>query len=659
MSLKAVPPNAPTLEEIFSPGGILDRRLPGYEFRPSQLKMAEAVLDALRFQGHLCVEAGTGTGKTLAYLIPALFSQRRVVVSTATKNLQEQIFFKDVPFIQRNLRPDLKAVCMKGRRNYLCLKRLQERLAQGALFQGARQERLLLEDWSKRTETGDRAELDWLDDKDPRWPHLDARSETCLGGKCPSFDQCFITRMRQEALEADIIVVNHALFFANLALQSDEIGQILPDFGSVILDEAHEIEDIAASHFGAQLSSYQLEDLGRDFHRVFSEPKHSKRASQAVEAGMRLFAACPALEGCHSLTFFRDSREGTIDLRDRLQPYCRDFRQAVEDLYHGLMAQERLPDEAESLIRRLEQLLFVIETIFEIDDYAKVYWFERRGRGVFFRVTPIQVAQTLREHLFEKVDCAVLTSATLAVDQEFTFVRERLGVPDPGELVVPSEFDFQRQAMLYVPSRFPEPRSDSYVERALGEIEGILRITQGSAFLLFTSLQQMNRFHERLLERIEYPLLRQGDRPKTRLLELFKSTSGAVLCATASFWQGVDVRGDALRAVIIDKLPFQVPTEPVVAARLHHLRQEGLDPFASYTVPEAIISLKQGIGRLIRSRRDRGILAIFDSRIRTRSYGRAFLQSLPNCPLTDKIEDLKNFYRQSPSTLENGSAPEN
>ncbi|HSR70393.1 MAG TPA: ATP-dependent DNA helicase [Acidobacteriota bacterium] len=646
MSAK-VPIEDVSLHEIFAPGGLLESRLPDYEYRPGQLKMAQAVLDAIRYRNHLCVEAGTGTGKTLAYLIPALFSQKRVVVSTATKNLQEQVFFKDIPFIREHLAPDLAACCMKGRANYLCLKKLGEWSRQGSLLKAGKRLRALLNEWAGRSQTGDRAELDWLGDDDPLWKALDARSETCIGSKCSHFEDCFVTRMRQKALESDLIVVNHALFFANVALQSDEIGQILPDFGTVILDEAHELEDIAADHFGRRLSSFQVQELGRDLLAVFGRrPREVKRIQRAVDKGLNLLAALPAQEGRHSLNFFHDRRLGQVDLREPLAEPFRDFYEALLMLGNRLTALPQQPDEGAALLRRIDQMMEALSTIFEERSSEFVYWFERRGRGIYIGCTPIRIASLLQQHLFQKVDSAVLTSATLAVDHSFDFIRSRLGVPDPAELQVPSEFDYPSQAMLYVPQAFPEPRSPRYAERLAEEAERILRATGGAAFLLFTSFQQMNRLHGLLADELPFPCFKQGEAPKTLLLERFKQTSGAVLFATTSFWQGVDVRGDALRAVLIDKLPFQVPSEPVVAARLNYLKEEGLDPFNSYSVPQAVITLKQGLGRLIRSRLDRGILAVFDSRLRTRRYGRTFLESLPKCPLTDNIADLENFCRR-------------
>ncbi len=638
------------LEEIFSPGGILDSKLGEYEFRPSQLEMAQAVLETIQHGGNLCVEAGTGTGKTLAYLIPALYSRKRVIISTATRNLQEQLFQTDIPFIRRHLCPGLEASYMKGRRNYLCLRRFREKAAQGRLFRKGREEQMALAEWVSQTPTGDRAELDWIPDSQSLWAGLDARSEICTGSKCDDFRACFITRMRQRALESDIIVVNHALFFANLALQSDEIGQILPDFGTVILDEAHEIEDIASNHFGTQISSYQVEDLSRDFRRIFREfPNTVESSNRVLSVGLQMLDELPQGEGHYSLNFYRDPIEGSVDLRDLLRPRYREFRGGIEALYHRILSKGTLPEEGDAVVRRLEQLLWGLDALFEIDDPDFVYWFERRGRGTFLRLTPIRVSSILRDNLFKSVDASIMTSATLSVDGRFGFLRERLGVPEPTELVVRSEFNYLDQAILYIPSQFPEPRSDLYSSRLVVEIERLLEVTEGGAFLLFTSFHQMHRVHDELSQRLPFNFMFQGERPRSQLLKSFKETPIAVLCATSSFWQGVDVRGDSLRAVIIDKLPFHVPTEPVVAARLNHLKQEGQNPFATYSLPEAVITLKQGLGRLIRSRRDRGILAVLDSRLRTRSYGRTFLQSLPNCPLTDNIEDLKSFILRNPS----------
>jgi ATP-dependent DNA helicase DinG len=644
-------PEGITLEDIFQPGGILESRLPNYEYRPSQSTMAEAVLDAIRNRHTLCVEAGTGTGKTLAYLIPSLFSTQRVIISTATRNLQDQLFFKDIPFIRQHLFPDLRVTCMKGRTNYLCLKKFHEETQPGNGLGEPQEHGKDLSDWVEETETGDRSELDWLKDDDPLWRHLDARSDTCTGQKCSYFDQCYVTRMRQRALESNLIVVNHALFFANLALETDEIGRVLPNFSVLILDEAHEVEDIAANHFGKHVSNRQIESLCHDWRKLTADlPELSDLVDRIESAAAVFFGSFPSVMGRHSLNLFPDPEAGTVDLRTTTAQPQQQLQNTLLALFHGLEKSSSRPSEADPLIRRMGQTMSALEEIFNPEPSENVYWFERRPNGVFLHVNPINMAPILEEHLFSRTDTTIFTSATLTTNSNFEYFKARLGISDPKEVVTNSEFDYTQQALLYVPL-IPEPRSHDYLSHALREIRDILTLTEGNAFLLFTSFAQMNRVYEALYQEIPFPLLRQGDLPKNRLLEVFRETSHAVLCATSSFWQGVDVQGDALRAVIIDKLPFQVPNEPLVAARINLLEQAGENSFLRYSVPEAIITLKQGLGRLIRSRQDRGILAVLDSRLRTRSYGQLFLQSLPNCPVTDKIEELRHFYHENASII--------
>ncbi|MFZ0426712.1 MAG: ATP-dependent DNA helicase [Acidobacteriota bacterium] len=646
--------SAASLESILSPGGVLAGCLEHYEYRPSQLQMAQAVLDAIEDGENLCVEAGTGTGKTLSYLIPALMAGRRVIVSTATKNLQEQIFLKDLPLLRASLFPGLKATYMKGRQNYLCLRRFEEQGREAWLAHGGRYEfRELLAEWRETTETGDRAELAWLGDEDAAWSNVDARSDGCTGQKCPHFAGCFVTRMRQRAFESDIIVVNHALFFANLALESDEIGRILPEFSILILDEAHDVEDVAADHFGKRLSNFQLEDLCRQLRRVLPPGQEDllDRVTRLETAAERLFGGLPGVEGRHSLNFFRGLHgSAMVDLRAELGEQAAHLARTLEQLFHKLELTRAAGDETDPALRRVDRCFETLQDIFNVEEPENVYWFERSGRGVYLHLTPIRVAPLLREHLFGRTDTTVLTSATLTVDDNFEYVRERVGIPDPRELVVPGEFDYERQAVLFVPRDAPEPRSPEHFHYLMRHIRAVLKLTDGYAFLLFTSLQQMHRVYSALDASGEFPVLCQGRKPKSLTLQDFRSTPRAVLCATSSFWQGVDVQGEALRAVVIDKLPFHVPTEPLIAARIHHLKEEGRDPFLSYTVPSAIITLKQGLGRLIRSRRDTGILAVLDSRLWSRRYGNLFFRSLPKCPVADNIEDLENFFSRIVST---------
>ncbi|HUG42870.1 MAG TPA: ATP-dependent DNA helicase [Acidobacteriota bacterium] len=644
-------PPAETLDEIFLPGGVLDQALQDYEFRPSQLEMARAVSDAVRNGGTLCVEAGTGTGKTLAYLIPALLSGKRVMVSTATKNLQEQIFQKDIPFLRRHLFANLRAVCMMGRNNYLCLRRLEDHSRYQARLPFSRGKSVQkLREWAFRTATGERGELHWLADADPLWNQLDARSEICVGQKCRRFEDCFVTLMRKRAFEAHLIVANHAFLFANVALETDEIGRILPEFSTLIIDEAHEVEDIAGNYFGTHFSTFQLEELCRDCERDLEGNERFPRRIEAIAASaLRLVDRFGEAAGRQSLNFFRRPDGFVVDLRDEHSDTVQAVRAALEVLAAELDVVRNRTEETESLRKRAGGLLAAVEEIFGRDSEDHVYWFERRGKGVAFHVTPIQVGACLRQHLYSRTATTVLTSATLATSGNFSFLKNRLGLEEAEELLTHGEFDHFNQAILFVPSGFPDPGQPDYQTHAIQAIRRILAVTDGGAFLLCTSVAQMRRFSEVLRRDGDYAVLCQGETPKGRLLESFKRTPRAVLCGTYSFWQGVDVRGEALRCVIIDKLPFQVPGEPVVAARLQLLKENGENPFAAYSLPSAIITLKQGLGRLIRSRRDRGILAVLDSRMRTRSYGIHFFESLPKCRITDKMKDLENFFRQDVS----------
>ena len=635
-----------TLQEIFSPDGLLDRQLPDYEFRPTQLKMALSVLEAIQNGHALCAEAGTGTGKTLAYLIPAIASRKRAIISTATRNLQEQLFSKDIPFLKKHLFPDMKVSYMKGRQNYLCLKKLQEMGLQHSQSREYVQTQQTLTAWAGETETGDRSELDSLPDSNSLWRMLDARSESCIGQKCDSFNHCFITRMRHKAQESDIVIVNHALFFAHLALEVDELGKILPDFSILILDEGHAIEDIACTHLGKRISSFQVEDLARDLFRSFSDESLSRTIQELESNSEALFSSFPPSEGNLPLNSVRGSDKTLTDLRVPALPAYQQLSRTLSGLHHELSLRDPTYQERDMLLRRLESLALHLEKVFDMEDDDSVLWMQRRGRGTFLNLTPIDVSSILRERLFSTTPCTILVSATLTTNGDFSYVRGRLGLDETQEIVADDEFDYPTQSLLYIPSNFPEPGSPGYLSSFVFQLKEILSLTEGHAFLLFTSFQQLNRVHDLLHENLPYPLLRQGDRPKSRLLDEFRKTPSAVLCATSSFWQGVDVPGDSLRAVVIDKLPFLVPTEPVVEARIHRIEKQGDNSFLQYSLPAATIALKQGLGRLIRSRQDRGVLGVFDSRLRTRSYGRLFLQSLPNFPVTDTIGVVQSLTNE-------------
>ncbi len=662
------------MQDIFGKKGLLARSHPQYEYRPGQVQMAEAVYQALVEGGHLLVEAGTGTGKTLAYLIPALAASQRVVISTGTKNLQEQLFLKDIPFLEKALGRKLRVAYMKGRSNYICLYRLKRAEAVPLLadleemkyFEAIRR-------WAFQSETGDRAELADLPENLSFWSSLDARSEICLGQKCPDYDACFITKMRERALQADILIVNHHLFFADLALR--EYGAVIPDYEIVIFDEAHELEEIASEYFGAQVSNYRVLELIRDVQNLpLADPvaanelmRISMRVGQRAESFwghflndgrpegryplepdllFRFESGSEAVqEGGSSLLESLEESKGTLELT-RIGESFLALRNALSLLETTLATLRDPPPEAEVLARRTAQVRADLEFLLVRRDPHFVYWYERRGRGIFLQATPIDVSEILAERLFDRVRTAILTSATLTSGGSFHFIRSRLGLREARELIVPSPFDYMEQTILYLPPQMPDPRSPEFTEAAVQQIVKLLHVTQGRAFVLCTAIQQMNELYERVRCRVPFPCFVQGQGSKSGLLQRFRTTPHAVLFATSSFWQGVDVQGDALSCVIVDRLPFAVPTDPLVAARQRYIEQSGGDPFYDYAVPQAVIMLKQGLGRLIRSRTDVGVLSILDPRIRTKSYGAIFLQSLPPCPITTHLEDVQRFFER-------------
>lgn len=650
------------MEEIFGRDGLIARAHPDYEHRPGQIQMAEAVLRAFAEKRHLIVEAGTGTGKTLAYLVPAvaaaMSNNSRIIISTGTKNLQEQLMEKDVPFLQSILPKKFTAAYMKGRGNYACLQRIK-RAADSPVLEGLDELDYFDEvrQWTRDSQTGDRAELIGLPEHLPFWRHIDARSEICMGQKCPDFDPCFITRMRQRALDADIVIVNHHLFFADLALRNGEYGQVLPDYSAVIFDEAHLIEDVAAEYFGAQVSNYQVEDLLRDLQNLAITNVDANRELTKIGGRVARFSDAfwmgtrtgrgeegrfPILPG----TFARKKTNGEIEATPLGEAYL-GLDGALDRMETTLDALKEQSPEIENLTRRVRQLRFDLQFIVAGDDKHFVYWLERRGRGAFLRASPIDVSGLLQDKLFDRVETVVLTSATLASAGKFDFVRERLGLPEADSLVAPSGYDYENQAVLYLPRKMPDPRAPQWADDAAAEVIKILNVTEGRAFVLSTSFAGMNSLYERVAGEVDFPCFVQGSASKAGLLEKFRATPHAVLFATSSFWQGVDVRGQQLSCVIIDKLPFAVPSDPVVAARQRFIDDQGGSSFYEYSVPQAIISLKQGLGRLIRSATDRGVLAVLDPRLTTKGYGRTFLASLPPCRITSNIEDVARVFDEN------------
>ncbi|MGA7158825.1 MAG: helicase C-terminal domain-containing protein [Acidobacteriaceae bacterium] len=679
----------PTLHDFFHPGGLLANSSLAFEHRSGQYLMAKTIEQAFADRRHLIVEAGTGTGKTLAYLLPALRRARehkqRIIISTGTKNLQEQLFFKDVPFLESLLGP-LRVCYMKGRANYICKQKLYA-LRDNPLLTGLDEISHFhsILQWERTTETGDRAEVDDLPESSALWHKLDARSEVCLGQTCPNWEQCYITSMRRKALESDIVIVNHHLFFADLNIKQQAAGApdagILPEAAAVIFDEAHELEDIASQYFGVALSNARFDELARDTESLLRAKAVSTSAIESATQSIRE----------RSKLFFASLPAGPSDL-GRLEFIDRpDFLEARGDAYLGaLNALQRLEgelerlrevDEAAGLRKRAADIRNHLKFLLESTDPNTVFWIERRAtsglrnaartatnpgapgpdsrtRDVFANTfafsthllaTPIDVSTLLADTLFTHYPSVILTSATLAVaaqDGTLTFdhLRKRLGVPFPKELVVPSHFDYARQALLYLPPGMPAPRDPSFLPQAAERIRRVLEITRGRAFCLFTSHAQMRDLHDRLLSELPYPLLLQGSAPRHILLQQFRETPNAVLFGTSSFWQGIDVQGEQLSCVIIDKLPFAVPTDPIMKARTDAISAAGGNPFNDLQIPQAVIALKQGFGRLIRSLNDRGVLMLLDPRIRTTRYGAIFLDSLPPYARTNDITEVERFF---------------
>lgn len=648
------------MEEIFGKGGLIAKYHKDYEYRLGQIKMAEAVLRAFEEKKHLIVEAGTGTGKTLAYLVPAIAAalgqKKRIIISTGTKNLQEQLMEKDIPFLQKVMPKKFTAAYMKGRSNYACLYRVAKAENQPILegldemdsFEEVRH-------WARESQTGDRAELVNLPENLSFWGRINAKSEICLGQKCPDFEPCFVTRMRARAEDADIVIVNHHLFFADLNIRGNEYGRVLPDYSAVIFDEAHLIEDIAADYFGFQISTFQIDELVRDADNL---PITDAIVTREIT---KLSARIIGLADQFWTRFVQGrGQDGRFPLlpnafaqkvRDEIQPTVLGeayfaLDSALERLETAIDVYAEKMTEAESLVRRVRQTRFDLDFVCSQAEKNYVYWLERRGRGMFLRASPIDVSQLLQEKLFDKLETVVMTSATLSSNGKFDFIKDRLGLDTAktDTMLAPSSFDYQKQAIIYLPKAMPEPRAPEFNQIAASEIIKLLNVTNGRAFVLSTSLSAMNALYELVSMRVNFPCLVQGSMSKAGLLERFRKTPNAVLFATSSFWQGVDVQGEQLSCVIIDKLPFAVPTDPIVAARTRFIDENGGKSFFDYSVPNAVITLKQGIGRLIRSSTDRGVIALLDSRLRTKGYGKDFLNSLPKCKITSELQDVAQIF---------------
>jgi ATP-dependent DNA helicase DinG len=641
-----------------APTGPLARSIPAFETRAAQVRLAAAVSKAFAKDGILLAEAGTGTGKTLAYLIPAILSGHRVLVSTGTKNLQEQIYFKDLPILREALGVPFTAAYMKGRGNYLCLHRFAAWRDSGAIKTiDETQSIRMIDEWSRQSDTGDRAELEDLPEDAPFWTDVSASAENCIGAECPHYDDCFVTKMRQQAAASDVVIVNHHLLCADAAVRQNAYGEVIPACERVVIDEAHQLEDVATQYFGRGVSNYRIEALARDLDRAANTDLIADRekaddlrtdVTRVRDHARMFFSALQLLRSEGGAGSGGDSRM-------RIRPG--DTANAAEAglaLAGALDAVEAdialtkdISEEVLAMARRAGEARDDIKFLLRADDPDYVYFLEIRNRGVYLRASPIDVSYIIREVLIDRMKTLVFTSATLTTDGSFGYFRSRLGVSDADEIRLDSEFDYARQAILYLPRSMPDPRSPQFIRAAAREIVEILKRTNGRAFVLFTSYANLREVRSVAESELEFPILVQGTAPRSALLRDFKATPNAVLLATSSFWQGVDVVGDALSCVIIDKLPFASPGDPITAARIEAINARGGSAFGEYQIPLAVLALKQGLGRLLRHRLDRGVLAVLDPRLRTMAYGRRFLASLPPAPVTHALDDVARFFAPS------------
>jgi ATP-dependent DNA helicase DinG len=644
------------LARLFAADGTLAALVDGFDLRPQQLEMAGAILRAIEDNGTLVLEAGTGIGKTFAYLVPAFLAGGKVIVSTGTKTLQDQLFERDVPAVRKALATGATAALLKGRANYLCLYRLER--AHGEARLATREEVAQLhriERFAVQTRSGDRAELADVPENAPIWAHATSTRDNCLGQSCPRYRDCFVMRARKNALEADVVVVNHHLFFADVVLRDEGVAELLPACNTVIFDEAHQLPDTARLFFSETVSSGQIVELARDAR---AELRAVGGASPALETlATRLEKAARDLRLAFGADAARMAWSQALR-RPGVELALGSLAGALETLAGALAAQAERSEGLAACARRAGEAVARIERLRATADEAHVRWVEVFSQAVQLHLTPLSAARPFQRQLEGHPRAWIFTSATLAVGEDFSHFTRELGLENARSARWPSPFDYGRQARLYVPRGLPEnPNDAGYTDAVVDAALAAIKASRGRAFLLFTSLRALRRAHQRLQdEAIDYPLLVQGTGSRSDLLRRFRDLGNAVLLGSQSFWEGVDVRGEALSLVVIDKLPFAPPDDPVLAARIDALRAKDLNPFSQLQLPMAVLQLKQGAGRLIRDFSDRGVLMICDQRLFTRGYGRLIRASLPPMPLTREIGDVEAFFAQERSARIGGAA---
>ena len=618
--------------------------LPGFAPRDAQIEMARAVEELLSGGGTLVAEAGTGIGKTLAYLVPAIMNRERVIISTGTKTLQDQLFFRDLPLVAQALDVPFTPALLKGRANYLCLHRMNLARTEGRLpSREAVQELEQIMAWSAQTEDGDLTLSGVVSEDSGLMPFITSTPDNCLGSECPDFEACFVARARREAQEADVVVVNHHLLFADMAIKQSGFGEVLPGAAAFIVDEAHQAPETASRFFSSSLSSRQLQDLCRDFLAESAEVSGamgtlrepvSDCLQKVKELQLEMAEALPERGSWNDLT--RNSA-----VRNALQAMDRSVIALADSV-------ERLEGRARGMdgcIERLQAVQLMFDRLDTPESEGEVRWFERRGRGFALHITPLEVASVFNDFRAQQDAAWLFTSATLSVRGDFSHFTAQMGLDDARTLQLDSPFDYTRNARLWLPENLPEPRDPGFVPAVLDRVVPLIEASRGRAFLLFTSHRSLRRAAELLADRIHYPLFVQGEHPRSLLLEQFRKSGDGVLLGSASFWEGVDVIGEALSLVVIDKLPFAAPDDPVIEARSSQLRRNGGNPFTQLFLPQAVISLKQGAGRLIRDVNDRGVLVICDPRLRTKAYGKVFLDSLPAMKRAESQSEVEEFLQ--------------
>ena len=636
------------IQKLLGPEGLLARTLDGFECRSSQMQMARLVQRALDVDANAIIEAGTGTGKTLGYLVPVILSGKKAVISTGTKNLQEQIFFKDIPLLVKATGEKIHAILMKGRKNYLCLHRYFQYMAQPSFLRpdlGPTKSRI--DQWLKKTSFADRSELSWMRDDDPIWDAISASSEQCIGTQCDHRDACYLDRLRKEAARCHIIIVNHHLFFADLMVKEGGFGEIIPRFQVAVFDEAHTVEEIATTYFGERWSTHQVLDLTQDLEKAILSLQ--KRGKKKIKT---------------RIDFIKTGIEKLLHVFDGMEEKGRLYDEMLQAIQNGpaQILQEGLSfpsemDHAELsegnafsvLTDRARELKETLGLILTRRETGWITWFEKRKKGLILHASPLDISQSMEDRLYRKIKSLIFTSATLSTNGNFHYFQSRLGLPqDTIQGICPSHFQFETQTLLYIPKDLPLPADPDFVPRITERMVELFRITAGRALVLFTSYHNLHSVHRLLKGQIPYRVLRQGDAPKSVLLDAFRNDTRSILLATGSFWQGVDVPGEALSCLIVDKLPFASPGDPLTSARIDSLRNQGKNPFMDYQLPSAIIALKQGLGRLIRSASDRGLLSILDRRLIYQRYGRFFIDSLPELPLCHDLSQVAHFFNNTP-----------